>query len=173
MPLSNAPIVTIRELVQELLRHRDSAAYAAILSRYAVPSNDLEPYFRWNTRHYTRTCVHRNDDFELLVICYEPGQRTSVHDFNSQMAWVHPVIGEVVEERFKLDSTHVLGRNGEVHLHPGDIGYFTNGSAIHRFTNRGPARAVTLNLYAKPMSQWRVYDERTGDMSVSPAGPPR
>ena len=53
MPLSNAPIVTIRELVQELLRHRDSAAYAAILSRYAVPSNDLEPYFRWNTRHDT------------------------------------------------------------------------------------------------------------------------
>jgi hypothetical protein len=32
---------------------------------------------------------------------------------------------------------------------------------------------VTLNLYAKPMSKWRVYDERTGSASISPAGPPR
>jgi hypothetical protein len=50
---------------------------------------------------------------------------------------------------------------------------FMNGKAIHRFTNRGPERAVTLNLYAKPLSRWRVYDERTGDVSVTPAGPPR
>lgn len=173
MTVSSMPITTIRELVQELLRHREGSSYATILARYAVPSADLEPYFRWNTRHYTRTCIQRNDDFELLVICYEPGQRTSIHDFNSQTAWVHPVLGEVVEERFTLEKNGILKPNGELHLHPGDIDRFSNGSAIHRFTNRGPGRAVTLNLYAKPMSQWRVYDERTGDFSVSPAGPPR
>lgn len=171
--MTTMPITTIRELVQELLRHRDMSAYAGILSRYAVPSGDLEPYFRWNSRHYTRTCVQRNDDLELLVICYEPGQRTSIHDFNSQTAWVHPVAGEVVEERFVLEPTGRLRPTGETHLHPGEMDRFTNGSSIHRFTNRGPDRAVTLNLYARPMSQWRVYDERTGNISVSPAGPPR
>ncbi len=171
--MSTTPIKTIRELVQELLRHRDASAYAGILARYAVPSHDLEPYHRWNSRHYTRTCIQRNDEFELLVICYEPGQRTSIHDFNSQTAWVHPVLGEVVEERFVLEPSGQLRATGETHLHAGDLDRFTNGSSIHRFTNRGPGRAVTLNLYAKPMSQWRVYDERTGDISVSPAGPPR
>ncbi len=171
--MTSLPITTIRDLVQELLRHRDPSAYASILARYAVPGHDLEPYYRWNTRHYTRTCIHRNDEFELLVICYEPGQRTSIHDFNSQTAWVHPVMGEVVEERFVLEQGGTLRTSSEVHLHPGDIDRFTNGTAIHRFTNRGPVRAVTLNLYAKPMSQWRVYDERTGNIRVSPAGPPR
>lgn len=171
--MPNTPITTIKELVQELLRHRDLSAYPGILVRYAVPSHDLEPYFRWNTRHYTRTCIHRNDDFELLVICYEPGQRTSIHDFNSQTAWVHPVLGEAVEERFVLEPNGQLRVTGETHLHRGDIDRFSNGSSIHRFTNRGPGRAVTLNLYARPMSQWRMYDERTGDVSVTPAGPPR
>lgn len=171
--MTTTPITTIRELVQELLRHRDMSRYAEILARYAVPSHDLEPYFRWNSRHYTRTCVQRNDDFELLVICYEPGQRTSIHDFNSQTAWVHPVTGEVVEERFVLEPTGRLRAVGELHLRAGDMDRFSNGTSIHRFTNRGPGRAVTLNLYAKPMSQWRVYDERTGNISVSPAGPPR
>ena len=171
--MTSLPITTIRDLVQELLRHRDPSAYAAILARYAVPSHDLEPYYRWNTRHYTRTCIHRNDAFELLVICYEPGQCTSIHDFNSQTAWVHPVMGEVVEERFAQEPNGTLRSTGELHLHVGDLDRFSNGTSIHRFTNRGPGRAVTLNLYAKPMSQWRVYDERTGTISVSPAGPPR
>lgn len=167
------PIITIHDLVQELMRHRDLSAYPVILERYAVPSRDLEPYFRWNARHYTRTCIQRNDDFELLLICYEPGQRTSIHDFNSQTAWVHPIIGEVVEERFEQGPEGVLRSRGEFHLHPGEMDRFINGSSIHRFTNRGPGRAVTLNLYAKPMSQWRVYDEGTGLSKISPAGPPR
>ena len=170
--MSLLPITTIRDLVKELLRHRDHTAYADILSRYAVPSHDLEPYFRWNTRHYTRTCIHRNDEFELLVICYEPGQRTSIHDYDSQTAWIHPVMGEVAEERYtrKKDSGLVLTR--ELLLRPGTDDALTNGTAIHRFSNRGPERAVTLNLYAKPMRKWRVYEEGTGNERISPAGPP-
>ncbi|MBL0127903.1 MAG: cysteine dioxygenase family protein [Flavobacteriales bacterium] len=171
--MSPQPITTIRDLVRELLRNRDLDSYPGILARYAIPSRDLEPYFRWNTRHYTRTCILRNDDFELLVICYEPGQRTSIHDFNSETAWVHPVIGELVEERFSIEPNGGLEPVSEAHFHPGDLDRFTKGSSIHRFTNRGPGRAVTVNLYAKPMSQWRVYDERTGGVSISPAGPPR
>jgi cysteine dioxygenase len=171
--MTSSPITTIRDLVRELLRQRDPSAYPGILERYAVPSHDLEPYYRWNMRHYTRTCIHRNDEFELFVICYEPGQRTSVHDFNSQTAWVHPVLGEVVEERFVQEPDGTLRISREIHLHPGHMDRFSNGNSIHRFTNRGPGRAVTVNLYAKPMSQWRVYDAGTGAISISPAGPPR
>jgi cysteine dioxygenase len=171
--MPNVPIITIQQLVQELLRHRDAASYAGILERYAVPGRDLEPYFRWNSRHYTRTCIIRNEDFELLVICYEPGQRTSIHDYDSQTAWIHPVMGEVVEECFAPLPGGGMKLTREIHLHPGTDDSLTNGKSIHRFTNRGPERAVTLNLYAKPMSKWKVYDERTGSPSVAPAGPPR
>lgn len=167
------PITTIQELVRELLRHKDPAAYGSILERYNVPGRDLEPYFRWNTRHYTRTCIQRNEAFELLVICYEPGQRTSIHDYDSQLAWIHPVVGEVVEERFAVSPDGGLRKMREVRLYPGTDDSLTQATGIHRFANRGPERAVTLNLYAKPMSKWRMYDEGTGTSSITPAGPPR
>jgi len=166
------PIPTIRQLVQELLRHRDPSAYAGILARYAVPSHDLVTYYRWNSEHYTRTCINRNEDFELLVICYGPGQRTSIHDYDSQMAWVHPVIGEVVEERFTFTPEQGLQREREFLLNSGSGDSILHGNAIHRFANLGPERAVTLNLYAKPMRKWRVYDEGNGATTISPAGPP-
>ena len=82
------------------------------------------------------------------------------------------MIGEVVEERY-TKVPEGIKRSRELHLHPGTDDSLTNGNAIHRFTNRGPERAVTLNLYAKPMSKWRVYDEGTGRVSIAPAGPPR
>lgn len=167
------PIRSIDELLKELLRHRDPLAYGPILARYAVPTRDLEPYFRWNPRHYTRTCIHRNEDFELLLVCYEPGQRTSIHDYDSQTAWIHPVLGDVVEEVYAAIDEGGLRLLSEKHLLPGADDVLTNGRAIHRFINPGPGRAATLNLYAKPMSKWRVYDERTGSASVAPAGPPR
>ncbi|MFT3884686.1 MAG: cysteine dioxygenase family protein [Flavobacteriales bacterium] len=169
--MPDKPITSIHELVQELLRHRDPSLYAGILARYAVPGQDLEPYFRWNTRHYTRTCIQRNDAFELLLICYEPGQITSIHDYDSQMAWIHPVIGEVVEERYALTPEGALKRVGELHLRPGMDDRFTDTHSIHRFLNRGPGRAVTLNLYAKPMRKWRVYNGAAGTSSIAQAGP--
>jgi predicted metal-dependent enzyme (double-stranded beta helix superfamily) len=170
--MAGGRINTIRELVQELLRHREAAAFPQILARYEGPSHDLEPYFRWNSRHYTRTCIHRNREFELLVICYEPGQRTSIHDYDSQTAWIHPVMGEVVEERFSVQPGDGVRPVGEKHLRPGTDDSLTNGNTIHRFTNRGSQRAVTLNLYARPMSKWRVFDEHTGAATIAPAGPP-
>lgn len=171
MPAS--PIRSIHELVQELLRHRDPQAYGSILARYEVPTHDLEPYFRWNSKHYTRTCINRNGDFELLVVCYEPGQRTSIHDYDSQTAWIHPVMGEVVEERYVVSPIGGVSLAAEKHLRPGTDDVITNGTSIHRFINPGTERAVTLNLYARPMSKWRVYDERTGDSTERPAGPQR
>jgi cysteine dioxygenase len=169
--MSAAPITTIRELVQELLRHRDTAAYAGILARYAVPGHDLEPYIRWNSRHYTRNCVVRNDDLELLVICYEPGQRTSIHDYDSQTAWINVVQGEVLEERFGQGQYGGLQLVRETGLRTGMVEVMESGNSIHRFTNQGPGRAVTINLYAKPLSKWRVYDEGSGLPGLVPAVP--
>lgn len=166
-------ITSVQDLVRELARQRSPSAYAEVLSRSALTDEDLQQYCRWNTRHYTRTCIHRDANFELLLICYEPGQCTSVHDYDSQMAWIHPVKGEIVEERFKLFPDGILRCVEEIHLFPGEKDRITTGTEIHRFTNRSAECAITLNLYAKPMSRWRVYDERTGISRMTPAGPPR
>lgn len=169
---SMAPLLSIGELVRELLRVPEPQCFGAVLARYTFPSHDLLPYLRWNQRHYTRSCVVRNDRFELLVVCFEAGQRTSIHDYDSEIAWIHPLMGEMVEERFcKDDGTLVL--ESTTRLVTGRMGSLTREDSIHRFSAPGPGRSITLNLYAPAMSQWRVYDEGTGVMRMQDAGPPR
>ncbi len=169
--MTTGSITSIHALLHDLLREQDRSALGTILQRYTGPSQDLQPYCNWNQRHYTRTCIHRNDQFELLVICYEAGQRTSIHDYDSQTAWIQVVMGDVVEERFTSGPHGGLDRITALQLLPGQVDSIPTGQAIHRFINNGPGRAITLNLYAKPMNKWRVYDERTGLSSIAPAGP--
>lgn len=166
-------LASVGDLVRELLRQPDASAYGAILARYAFPSQDLAPYLRWNNRHYTRTCVVRNAKFELLVICYEAEQRTSIHDYDSEAAWIRTLMGEVVEERFQPDREGGIRLKQASRLATGEVASLSRDNSIHRFLNPGPARAITLNLYVPPMSQWRVYDERTGATELRDAGPPR
>lgn len=169
--MSTTPISTIQHLVQELLRHGDGITMGRILERYRTPSRDLEPYCNWNDRHYTRTCIYRNGQFELLVVCFEVGQCTSIHDYDSQTAFIKPMLGEVVEEQFISKPNGHIERTAEIIRPAGPLIQFASGDSIHRFINYGPGRAITLNLYTKPMSRWRVYDERTGHSCFAPVGP--
>ena len=121
----------------------------------------------WNPRHYTRQCIHRTREHELMLICYEPGQRTSIHDYDSQMAWIKPLRGSVREERFKATGTGTLRLHGEKSIGVGALSYMASRNCIHRHSNAGTGRAITLNLYSRPLMRWRVYDEHTGHASLS------
>ncbi|MEO7082562.1 MAG: hypothetical protein ABIY71_13605, partial [Flavobacteriales bacterium] len=78
-----------------------------------------------------------------------------------------PLVGTVQEERFKVATDGSLQRHGRRELETGKLAYMATKSCIHRHSNIGPGRAITLNLYARPIRSWRVYDERTGLASLS------
>lgn len=172
--LENGPaagtIDTLEALIRTIDREPHAAGYADALLRFSMPAERLGPLCQWNTRHYTRQCLHRTPRHELLLICYEPGQRTSIHDYDSQMAWIKPLAGTILEERFRAAPDGRVIRQGQHLLMPGQLAYMATRNCIHRHANAGAGRAVTLNLYARPIRRWRVYDERTGRAALSGTG---
>lgn len=166
MPTRNKVISTIAELVSELRKVPGTKGYMEVLRRIAIDPEAFRPYCRWNDKHYTRNCIARTEEFELLLICYEPGQRTSIHDYATEEAWVHPVSGSVIEERFEVIPDGPLHKISSSQLHPGSFSYLHNGRGIHRYINTDAGRSITLNLYAKPLIKWRVYDEGSGERTL-------
>jgi len=164
-------ITSVQELILALEEGPGQDGYLSILKRLEIPVRDLVPLCTWHQKHYTRNCLSRNADFELFLICYEKGQRTSIHDYDSQEAWVHPVSGEVTEERFALGPNGALRLVNSTVLRPPTFSYMHNGSSVHRYVNTHDGRSITLNLYAKPLRKWKVYDETTGDPSTMSPGP--
>jgi cysteine dioxygenase len=162
------PITTIEQLVRELTQGPGRRGFLEILDRIDIPVDEFEPYSRWNEKHYTRNCIARTDAFELLLICYEPGQRTSIHDYSTEEAWVHPLVGTVLEERFECAPGGPLRKVSSARLDPGSFSYLHNGRGIHRYINNDMGRSMTLNLYARPLNKWKMYDEGSGEPSEQP-----
>lgn len=160
-------IPSLETLVRLLQKELRPSGFTDVMLRFTPSPDELAPFATWDRLHYTRHCIHSSPFHELLLICYEPGQRTSIHDYDSQMAWIKPVIGNVLEERFKAGPGRELLPDGSKILGPGSLSYMGSGNPIHRHSNTGPSRAITLNLYARPIRRWRVYDLRTGTTSLS------
>lgn len=48
----------------------------------------LEPYTFFDDSFYTRNLIYRDDLFDVMAICWRPGQLTAVHTHNGQLCWM-------------------------------------------------------------------------------------
>ena len=45
-----------------------------------ISDSSLEPYVFFDQKFYTRNMIYRDDLFEVMSICWQPGQKTAVHN---------------------------------------------------------------------------------------------
>jgi len=159
-------IKTVDELISKLKQKSSDESYLDIMKQIDIPIREFEKYYSWNRNRYARNCLVKTENFELLLICYEKGQQTPIHDYDSKQAWIHTIHGKLSEERFRVSedgksleqlSSRTLGTN--------DYSFMSH-VGIHRYKNIYEARTVTLNLYCKPIEQWTQYEENASSSEV-------
>ena len=135
-------------------------------------STFLEPrHYRSDPAHYARNLVYAAPDksLSLYAIVWLPGQWTPIHDHGS---WgVVGILEGVLEERSYVrlspdrDADHdiELARGGVVLLGRGAVTSFVpNPDHIHvTGVPAERARAVSLHLYGRMMSNFNIYDPST------------
>lgn len=163
-------IRSLEQLIAELDQVPGPVGYGRAMRSLAIGAKDLQSFTTWNAKHYTRNCIAQRDGYELLLICYEAGQRTSIHDHDSEEAHVMLLSGTLLEERFTTASGGGLLLVSSTEPALGTVSAFDKAHSIHRYSNVGSGRSMTLNLYAPPLLKWRVYDERSGRPVVKPIG---
>src|SRR5580700_6400655 len=101
------PRVSIDELVREL--HAFSATafdqteqVLSLLSKMPVEESSLNPYLTWDRQHYTRNLIDKTELYELIAICWEVGQSSSVHNHRDQNCWMAAPVGKLLVENFHV-----------------------------------------------------------------------
>src|SRR5919197_1590345 len=85
-------LITIDEFVAKLrlfengIITRDSVL--DFCSSLEVTDSSLTPYLYFDDKFYTRNLIYRDDLFEVMTICWQPGQKTAVHTHNGQLCWM-------------------------------------------------------------------------------------
>jgi hypothetical protein len=169
------PRVSIEELVREL-RALPAPAFdetdkvREVLSAMPVEEASLAPYLTWNRQHYTRNLIDTSELYELLAICWEVGQASSVHNHRDQNCWMAAPVGRLLVENFRVEFQDLeagkcrLAASNTVELTAENPCAVDPKEPVHRVVNPRDSdqRAVTLHVYSRPFDSCVVYSPEHG-----------
>jgi len=173
--ITSAKTVSIQKLVEELRQMPESmfiptGPLRRFLEMNPVEADSLEPYLTWNRQHYTRNLIDRTPLYELMAICWEVGQASSVHNHRDQNCWMAVPMGRLQVENFHLVRQDIDG--GTCKLEPLNIVEMNTShpcavdpnDPVHRVVNPKEfnERAVSLHVYSRPFDTCIVYSPEQG-----------
>jgi cysteine dioxygenase len=174
MPTAVKPI-PIHDFVTQLRSFPESAfdhteQLKKFLQHAPVDPNSLAPYLTWDRQHYTRNLIDKTPLYELLAICWEVGQASSVHNHRDQNCWMAVPIGRLQVENFHVVHQDITA--GKCTIHSTEIVEMNVSqpcavdplAPVHRVLNprEFKQRAVSLHVYSRPFDTCVVYSAEQG-----------
>jgi cysteine dioxygenase len=135
------------------------------LLRSVDPSDPvIHAHARFSSEKYQRHLVVRRAHYEMLVMCWLPGQRSLIHDHHGSHCGVAVLAGEASELRFERLPDGRL-RPSSVELLPAGGVTASIDDDIHVVGNWAASGEplMTLHVYSPPLTDMRTYDERLVD----------
>jgi len=171
--------LSIQDFVVELRKFPEKAFVETrelleFLQHTGVEADTLKPYLTWDRQHYTRNLIDKTPLYELIAICWETGQVSSVHNHRDQNCWMAVPIGRLMVENFHLISQDVdsgrsqLTPTDTVEMNPTHPCAVDPADPVHRVVNpkQFGERAVSLHIYSRPFDTCVVYSPEQGTCGV-------
>jgi len=170
-----APSIEIGEFVDGL-RKFPAAAFVEIgpvlnfLKVTPVVAGSLAPFLNWNSQHYTRNLIDKTALYELIAICWEVGQSSSVHNHLDQNCWMAVPMGRLLVQNYRVISEDLqsgkcqLATAETVEMSPTQPCAVDPAQPVHRVYNPRDfaQRAVSLHVYSRPFNTCVVYSQEQG-----------
>lgn len=136
-----------------------------------IPSDLYVKNVEFDDVNYKRNVMYRDENLEILMLCWKPGQVTPVHDHPSHGCLVRVLEGEMFESMFHLGVNYdKAGFKEKQHyydqgypdgslkvmktrrLGPGAVSFLEGDRGVHRLQNPTTDRpALSLHMYAPPL----------------------
>jgi cysteine dioxygenase len=162
--------VPVQQLVAQLRRCRESDfgqldGIRSILRNHVVDPASLAPYLTWDRGHYTRNLIDKTPLYELIAICWEIGQASSIHNHKDQNCWMAVPIGRLLVQNYRVLSQDLaagaceLTPSDRVEMNPADPCAVDPAEPVHKVYNPPDfgERAVSLHVYSRPFDSCVVY----------------
>ena len=158
---SKAQPGSLSALVAALAAH---TTYPSLKQLYSLlegakfSEDELRPHVGFKAGNYSRHRVFRNQWVEMLVLCWQPGHRTPIHDHNGSHGAVFVQQGILWESMFTFDEETGLHYNASREYQPGAV---TGAEVvdIHQLGNPDVSEQnlITIHVYAPPLGVLHTY----------------
>ena len=147
---------------------------------YEIQRGDLERYINWLPDKHARNKIFRNDEIEVMLICWPVGTVTPLHTHNGQLGWMTMIEGKLIVENYrkigcnKPENQNVVGMDclagatsiemehigDELAIPCGPVNTVDKLQTIHRIRNSAEwnERAISMHVYSRPIDSCVVFD---------------
>src|SRR5436190_1032949 len=166
---------SIQDFVAELRKFPQSAfdrtdQIIHFLEKTQIAPDTLAQYLTWDRQHYTRNLIDKTSLYELVAICWEVGQASSVHNHRDQNCWMAVPIGKLLVQNYRVVSQSLeegicqLIPADTVEMNPTQPCAVNPLEPVHRVFNPREfnQRAVSLHVYSRPFDTCVVYSPDQG-----------
>jgi len=167
--------LSIQEFVSELRKFPEAAfehtqQIIEFLRSAPVTPDTLVPYLAWDRQHYTRNLIDKTPLYELIAICWEIGQASSVHNHRDQNCWMAVPVGRLLVENYRTIFQDLsrgkcqLAASDTVEMNAVQPCAVDPQEPVHRVVNLHAfnQRAVSLHIYSRPFDSCVVYSPEQG-----------
>lgn len=146
----------------------------------ALDEDSLRPYLSWRDDKYARNLIHRCDLFDVILLCWQPGQATPIHNHNGNLGWIRLISGTLRETSYRLPGGATVPDLSTVEIDEQGVGQGVDieetgqadvsetgtvcavdrSRAIHRVANASSngEQLVTLHVYSRPHDSALAFD---------------
>jgi cysteine dioxygenase len=128
-----------------------------LISKLKPEEGEIDRFLHFTDNRYARNLVYKTPDFECLVLCWKPGQRSPIHDHAASICTVYTVAGVLSADNYrKMANGHVRVDYSE-DFKPGAV-LSIQTSEIHQVSNlQDSSNLVSIHFYLAPLENSFLY----------------
>src|SRR5262245_65927921 len=102
-------LISAIEELKHTAKEMKLADLRRFVSKLKPDPSEITPYIHFTDDRYARNLVYKRADFECLVLCWRPGQRSPIHDNANSICTVYTLEGVLSAENYRKNScVHII-----------------------------------------------------------------
>ena len=136
----------------------DPARMQDILNRLVVTTDEVQPHAAFSAKRYARNLVYKDRQFEIMIMCWNAGQRSSIHDHAGSLGGIKILQGELTECLFGRAANGMIKSLSSAE-YATEEARVEETSLIHQISNLQAAngKTVSVHIYIPPLVRMNVY----------------
>ena len=127
------------------------------ISKLKVDRSEIEPHIAFTDDRYARNLIYKCPDFECLVLCWHPGQRSPIHDHADSICAVYTVEGTLSADNYRKTANGHVRADYSEDFKPGSF-LSIQTTEIHQVSNlQDSANLISLHFYVGPLENSFLY----------------
>jgi len=150
-------INSVSELI-ESLNNCEKSSYQDVLENLELDLEDVKEYCIWDNNKYNRNLVYSSENYQLLILCWQQEQFSSIHNHGGKDCFMYVVNGSIQENIYQLNQNVLIACQENIYKKNSNS-YIIDSMGMHSIKCVSK-QAATLHIYAKPIKKYNVFDPK-------------